>query len=85
MCLPAHPVNHTFTYMDFRAATDLLGLPLADVARELGVSEALVKQARMAPGVRGYRAPPARWETTIARLLRERARAILDGAGELEE
>jgi hypothetical protein len=64
--------------VDFKDATDTLGLPSPDLARELenelgiSVSAQWVRQARLAPTSKGYRSPPEGWERVVARLARER-------------
>lgn len=70
----------------FREATDrLIGLvSLADLARELGVSHGLVRQARLKPSASSYRSPPAGWEAAVAKLARERGGELLKLAEEME-
>ena len=64
--------------MDFTEATDRLikGISLADLARELGASYGLVRQARMDVDSPSYRRPPEGWDTAVARLAGARAREL---------
>ena len=68
-------VNRT-AYMDFREATDELFDRVAheDLAKELGVSVALIRQARLQPNAGAHRTPPAEWEIAVIRLAEDRAR-----------
>ena len=58
--------------MEFREAMDLLGLTAVEAAKELEVSPASVRQARLDSEASGYRSPPPGWEGVFARLARER-------------
>lgn len=62
--------------MDFKTATDILGLPAATLAEEFGLEPQTIRQMRLAPLGRGYRSPPAGWERVVARLARERGREL---------
>ena len=62
--------------MDFRTATDLLGLPATDLARAFGLQPQTIRQMRMAPDATSYRAPPADWQRVIIRLAKDRGRAM---------
>lgn len=70
----------------FREATDRLigAVTLADLARELGVSHGLLRQARLSASASSYRSPPAGWEGAVARLARERVDELLKLAEEME-
>lgn len=70
----------------FREVTDRLieVVTLADLARELGVSHGLLRQARLNPSASSYRSPPAGWEGAVARLARERGGELLKLAEEME-
>lgn len=72
--------------MDFTEATDLLtkSVTLADLARELGASYGLLRQARMDPASVSYRKPPPGWEVAVARLASERAAELLQLRREIE-
>lgn len=65
--------------MDFTEATNQLtkGVSLADLARELGASYGLIRQARMDPASPSYRRPPVGWEEAVARLAEVRAQELL--------
>lgn len=56
--------------MDFNKATDALFARVdhADLAKELGVSVALIRQARLAPSAKAHRTPPEGWEKAALRL-----------------
>lgn len=73
--------------MDFGEATDQLmkGVSLADLARELGASYGLIRQARMNPSSSSFRRPPSGWETAVARLAEERANELLKLRDELQQ
>jgi hypothetical protein len=62
--------------MDFRKATDALFEPVghADLARALGVSVPLIRQARLKPDANAHRAAPEGWEQAVSRLAEERAK-----------
>ena len=65
-------VNGT-AYMDFREATDHLfdGVPHKDLAKELGVSVAAVRQARLQGSAKAHRSPPPDWEAGVIHLATE--------------
>jgi hypothetical protein len=58
--------------MDFKTATDILGLPAPELAREFNLQPQTIRQMRLAPDAASYRSPPADWERVLARLARER-------------
>lgn len=62
--------------MNFKKTTDALfsRVDHSDLAKELGVSIALIRQARLHPGARACRAPPAGWQKAVLRLADDRAR-----------
>jgi hypothetical protein len=66
--------------MDFTEATDRLTatVSLADLARELGASYGLIRQARMDAASRSYRRPPSGWQVAVARLAEERAKELIE-------
>jgi hypothetical protein len=72
--------------MDFTEATDRLmkSVSLADLARELGASYGLIRQARMNRASASYRRPPGGWELAVAQLAAERAEELLLLKAELE-
>jgi hypothetical protein len=71
--------------MDFKQATDELtrGVTLSDVAEEAGVSDALIRRARLDPDSSSYRRPPASWRDVIARIAETRSRELADLAASL--
>lgn len=73
--------------MDFRKATDVLfkAVSHADLAKELGdKSVPSIRQARLDPSAQAYRSPPPDWERAVAKLARERGKALLRLAEQLE-
>jgi hypothetical protein len=73
--------------MDFTEATDRLmkSVSLADLARELGASYGLIRQARMDSVSPSYRRPPSGWELAVARLAEQRARELMKLKDELQQ
>ena len=71
---------------EFREATDRLidSVTLADLARELGVSHGLMRQARLQTDASSYRLPPATWPSAVANLARKRAHELEMLAKEME-
>lgn len=71
--------------MDFREAVTRLTErhTRADLARELGVSFASVKQALLPETSAATRPPPAGWPAVLARLADERAERLQELAAEL--
>jgi hypothetical protein len=70
--------------MDFKTATDILGVPAADLAQAFELEPQTIRQMRLAADARGYRSPPADWERVLARLARERMDELRDLANSLE-
>lgn len=72
-----HPVKHT-AYMKFKDAVDELGARVTheEVARNLGVSVASVRQYRLDPDANAHRTPPASWRRVLAKLARSRAKEL---------
>lgn len=70
--------------MDFRTATDLLGLPASELARAFDLQPQTIRQMRMAPSATSYRAPPVDWQRVIIKLARERGQALSRLVQELE-
>ena len=56
--------------MSFKEATDSLFCQAdhSDLAKALGVSIASIRQARLRPEARAYRAPPKDWPFAVIRL-----------------
>lgn len=71
--------------MDFKTATDILGVPAADLAQVFGLEPQTIRQMRLSADARGYRSPPADWERLLARLARERGRELHGLAERLEQ
>lgn len=71
---------------EFREATDRLiaSVTLADLARELGVSHGLLRQARLSASASSYRSPPPNWHRAVAQLARKRAEELSRLVAELE-
>lgn len=63
-------------YMDFRTATDLLGLSAPELAEAFNLQPQTIRQMRLAPGAASHRSPPAGWEKVIVRLARERGQEL---------
>jgi hypothetical protein len=62
--------------MDFKTATDILGVPAADLAQAFGLEPQTIRQMRLAADARGYRSPPADWERVVAELAAHRMREL---------
>ncbi len=62
--------------MDFKTATDLLGLSASKLAEEFGLSVQTIRQMRLAPGSGSFRNPPEDWQKVVARLARERGKEL---------
>jgi hypothetical protein len=62
--------------MDFKKTTDALlsRVNHSDLAKELGVSVALIRQARLRPEASAHRAPPVNWQKAALKLAEDRAR-----------
>jgi hypothetical protein len=71
--------------MDFKTATDILGVPAADLAQAFGLEPQTIRQMRLGADARGYRSPPADWERVLARLARERGRELHGLVEKLEQ
>ena len=67
--------------MDFKTATDLLGLSASELAEEFGLQPQTIRQMRLAPNSVSFRNPPEGWQKIIARLAKGREkqlRALVD-------
>ncbi len=62
--------------MDFKTATDLLGLPASELAQEFGLQTQTIRQMRLASDSVSFRNPPDGWQKVIARLAKERGRQL---------
>jgi hypothetical protein len=71
--------------VDFKTATDILGLPAPELAKEFRLRPQTVRQMRLSPDAASYRTPPAGWEVVVARLARERGRELQGLAEKLEQ
>jgi hypothetical protein len=71
--------------MNFRTATDLLGLPAPELARAFGLQPQTIRQMRLAPDANSYRTPPAGWERVLLRLARERGKELERLVRQLEQ
>lgn len=71
-------VNVIAYKMDYVEATDILcgGVSHADLAEELDVSVATVRQARLSPDAKAHRTAPVGWQAAVARLAEKRARQL---------
>lgn len=72
--------------MDFKRATDALfdRIDHADLAKALGVSVPLIRQARLNLAATAHRSPPEGWEKAVIRLARDRAERLLSLAERLK-
>ncbi|HEX8393501.1 MAG TPA: hypothetical protein VF665_14250 [Longimicrobium sp.] len=70
--------------MDFRTATNLLGLPATELAKAFSLQPQTIRQMRLAPDAASYRSPPAGWEKVVVNLARERGRELDRLVKELE-
>jgi len=61
--------------MDFKKATDSLfsRIDHENLARALGVSVALIRQARLRDDASAHRSPPPGWKTAVISLAEEKA------------
>jgi hypothetical protein len=67
--------------MDFKIATDALGLPAAKLAEAFDLKPQTIRQMRLAPDAASYRSPPEDWQRVVVRLAQERReelRALVD-------
>jgi hypothetical protein len=62
--------------MDFRTATDILGLPATELAKAFGLQPQTIRQMRLSPAAASYRSPPNGWEAVIVRLAIQRGREL---------
>lgn len=73
--------------MEFKAATDILldRITHEDLASELGVSVASVRQARLNNQALAYRSAPPEWERAVQALAERRIRKLQVLLGALEK
>jgi hypothetical protein len=62
--------------MTFKTATDLLGLPASELAKEFGLQPQTIRQMRLAPDSSSFRNPPDGWQRVVARLAKERGKKL---------
>lgn len=62
--------------MTFKRATDILGLPASELAKEFGVKAQTIRQMRLEPSAASYRSPPEQWEARLALLARKRGKEL---------
>ena len=72
--------------MDFKTITDALfdRVSHEDLAGELGVSVAAIRQARLGVSAKAHRAPPKDWERAVIDLAEKRIRSYHELIGALE-
>lgn len=71
--------------MDFRAATESLGLTAAEIADEIGVSVWSVRQARLDPASPNYRPPRPGWQKALSGIAKRQSERFSQLAEELSE
>ena len=62
--------------MTFKRATDILGLPASELAKEFGVQSQTIRQMRLDRSSANYRSPPERWQERLAILARRRGKEL---------
>lgn len=64
--------------MNFNAATDILFAHARqeELAEELGISIASIRQARLRTDAKGYRTPPVGWEAAVIKLAEQHAKQL---------
>jgi hypothetical protein len=64
--------------MNFKRETDVLfdRIDHADLAKALGVSVPLIRQARLDPAALAHRSPPEGWEKAVMRIAKDRAERL---------
>jgi hypothetical protein len=68
----------------FKDSADKLCLTTRELASLFGLTVQTMKQCRMKPGLRGYRAPPAGWEKKLAVIARKKGGELVKLAKALE-
>lgn len=71
-------------YMDFKTATDILGLAASRLAEAFGLQPQTIRQMRLAPGAASYRSPPEGWQPIISKLSRMRSDELTSLAASLD-
>jgi hypothetical protein len=79
-------VNAGAYKMDYKTATDALFNRVSheDLAEELGVSVAAIRQARLDVSAKAHRPPPRGWELAVIGLAENRIRRYHELIGQLE-
>jgi hypothetical protein len=62
--------------MDFKTATDILGLSATEVAEAFGLQAQTIRQMRLAPDAPNHRSPPDGWQKVLARLAKIRRKEL---------
>jgi len=62
--------------IDFKTATDLLGLPAPELAEAFGLRPQTIRQMRLAPDATNFRNPPEGWQKVVVRLAKERGKKL---------
>lgn len=70
--------------MNFKRATDILGLPASELAKEFGVKAQTIRQMRLERSAANYRSPPDRWQERVALLARKRGKELTHLIEQLE-
>jgi hypothetical protein len=80
------PLVNKSAYMDFKKSTDTLFSRVThdDLAEAMGISVALIRQARLSPDAHSYRSPPQGWRKAAAKLAKKQAAAFVRLAEQLE-
>ena len=68
----------------FKRATDVLGLPASELAKEFGVKAQTIRQMRLERSAANYRSPPTQWQKRLALLARRRGKELKDLIEQLE-
>jgi hypothetical protein len=62
--------------MDFKTATDILGLPATELAQAFGLRPQTIRQMRLALDAVNYRSPPEDWQKVLVALAKARGREL---------
>lgn len=69
--------------MEFKEASDTLGVPAAQLADEFGLTPQTVRQMRADPDSSSYRTPPSNWREVVIRLAEQRIEQLRNLVAEL--
>lgn len=64
--------------VDFKTATDILGLSATRLADEFGLQPQTIRQMRLSSEAVSYRSPPEGWQRVVADLARKRLSELND-------